>query len=1117
MFNGEQSRPAKPVRVTPSTPDYEKQRPLFGWLPVDTIKRTYDLTTQYGRIPMSTILKKRYKAPNPALNVYRRDESVATDTFFSDTPAIDCGVTTAQFFVGCDSMVCDAYPMKSSKKFVNTLEDNIRERGAMNRLISDSARDEMSSKVKDILRTLLIGAWQSEAYHQHQNPSERRFQTVKTQTNRILDRTGAPPSTWLLCLLYVIFLLNHTFCNAINAVPIQRLRGSTPDISPLLCFHFWEEVYYRHDDSDFPSESTEGHGHFVGIAENVGHSMTFKILTSDTNKIIFRSSVRSAEKGDRNLRADMGRTKGKPHSHINDTNIEAPDSDDGDTSSLHNANGEMGSSNKYDDSTEPPSVLKSRHDQSDTMHPEPMPIFNPEDLVGRTFLLGEQKDGQNFRARIVEAINAHEDKVKENPELLRFKCSINNDAFEEIMAYNDIVNHIYQDQESDIVWKFKEIIGHEGPLSQSHPSYHGSKFNVKVRWENDEVTYEPLNALAADDPVSCAQYALKNNLLKTDGWRRFKSIAKNEKKMTRMVKQAKLRSYKYSPKYMFGFEVPRNYAHALELDKKNGNTKWKDSTDLEIEQLHDYKSFRDMGRGVKIPEGYKKIRTHLVYAVKHDGRHKARMVADGHLTDIPLDSVYSGVVSLRGLRLVIFLAELNDLETFATDIGNAYLEAHTKEKVCFIAGNEFGDLAGHLLIIDKALYGLRTSGLRWHDKFSDCLRDMGFQPSRSEPDIWMRLNKEHDVYEYIAVYVDDLAIAAKDCQPIIDTLANKYHFKLKGTGKIQYHLGMDFFRDNNDDLCVSPRRYIDKICDSFERMFGHPPKQVVTSPIEKNDHPELDTSELLDEDWTQKYQSLIGALQWVISIGRFDVQTSVMTLSSFRSAPRRGHLDRVKRIFGYLAKMKHAVIRIRTEEPDFSGLPTKEYDWEKTVYGDCKEVLPTDAPEPKGKFVTLFHYVDANLMHCLLTGRSVTGILSFINKTPVDWFSKKQSTVETATYGSELVAARIAVERMIDLRITLRYLGVPLREKDYMFGDNESVVNSSSIPYSKLHKRHNALSYHKVRETIASKMLSFHHIPGTINPADILSKHWGYSQIWETLQPILFWEGDTADLLVKKK
>ena len=116
------------------------------------------------------------------------------------------------------------------------------------------------------------------------------------------------------------------------------------------------------------------------------------------------------------------------------------------------------------------------------------------------------------------------------------------------------------------------------------------------------------------------------------------------------------------------------------------------------------------------------------------------MVADGHLTDVPLDSVYSSVVSLRGLRLVLFLAELNGLDTCATDIGNAYLEAETKEKVCIIAGKEFGPLEGHLLIIKKALYGLRTSGLRWHDKLSDCLRDLGFTPSKVEPDIWMRNN-----------------------------------------------------------------------------------------------------------------------------------------------------------------------------------------------------------------------------------------------------------------------------------------------------------------------------------------------------------------------------------------
>jgi hypothetical protein len=82
--------------------------------------------------------------------------------------------------------------------------------------------------------------------------------------------------------------------------------------------------------------------------------------------------------------------------------------------------------------------------------------------------------------------------------------------------------------------------------------------------------------------------------------------------------------------------------------------------------------------------------------------------------EIPLHSVYSGVVSLRGLRIVIFLSELNGLAIWATDIGNAYLEAITKEKLYIIAGPEFGPLHGHILVIRKALYGLRSSGKRWH-------------------------------------------------------------------------------------------------------------------------------------------------------------------------------------------------------------------------------------------------------------------------------------------------------------------------------------------------------------------------------------------------------------------
>ena len=135
--------------------------------------------------------------------------------------------------------------------------------------------------------------------------------------------------------------------------------------------------------------------------------------------------------------------------------------------------------------------------------------------------------------------------------------------------------------------------------------------------------------------------------------------------------------------------------------------------------------------------------------------------------------------------------------------------------------------------------------------------------------------------------------------------------------------------------------------------------------------------------------------------------------------------------------MKHAAIRIRVEEPDYSDLQDPIYNWDKTVYEGAHELLPTDAPPPLGKWVTTTHYVDANLYHDLLTGKAVTAVLHILNQTPVDWYTKKQMTVETATCSAEFVAARTCVEQVIDIRNTLRYLGVPVREKSFIFGDNE--------------------------------------------------------------------------------
>ena len=242
-------------------------------------------------------------------------------------------------------------------------------------------------------------------------------------------------------------------------------------------------------------------------------------------------------------------------------------------------------------------------------------------------------------------------------------------------------------------------------------------------------------------------------------------------------------------------------------------------------------------------------------------------------------------------------------------------------------------------------------------------------------------------------------------------------------------------------------------------MFSTRSKLTYSSPLEKGNHPELDASEYLDADGAQKYQSMIGAIQWAVSLGRLEANTAVMTLSSFRDEPRQGHLERCKRVVSHLAKFKWATIRIRTEEPDLSSIPTAPRDWEESVYGKVKELTPHDAPPPLGKHVVTISCHDANLHHNIITGRSVTGALRMLNKTPIDWCSKKQAAVETATYSSGFSSARTCVEQTLDLRIILRFLGVPLRKLSHMLRDNDSMVNSSVALSGKIHTRHVALFF----------------------------------------------------------
>ena len=201
----------------------------------------------------------------------------------------------------------------------------------------------------------------------------------------------------------------------------------------------------------------------------------------------------------------------------------------------------------------------------------------------------------------------------------------------------------------DGLWNYKKIIGHQGPLRPSDPKYKGSVYNLMVLWETGEIGYEPLKNLLPLNKANVAFYAGDHGLLNEPGFKQLKKLARREKMCLRLQRQAQLHSYRTTPIYMYGYLVPRNHQQAVQLDEKNGNTKWKEAEKIELNSVLGYGTFNDYGHGAQAPQGYKKIRVRFVYAVKHDGRYKARLVAGGHLTDEPIDSVYSSVASLRGV------------------------------------------------------------------------------------------------------------------------------------------------------------------------------------------------------------------------------------------------------------------------------------------------------------------------------------------------------------------------------------------------------------------------------------------------------------------------------------
>ena len=637
----------------------------------------------------------------------------------------------------------------------------------------------------------------------------------------------------------------------------------------------------------------------------------------------------------------------------------------------------------------------------------------------------------------------------------------------------------------------------------------GRKVFLKVQFQDGPKKWMTMDEVQLVDPYLAINHAINHDLKHKDEYSWVQEYLDFDEEVVEMV-QAYKTSAKEGTKYKFGVEVPGSTKKALEIDRRNGNTAWQESIKLELDQIKEYEVFKVLPDHASLPPGYKRIPYHLVYDVKFDGRLKSRLVAGGHRSpEVPREDIFSGVVSMEAVRLGFLMAKLNGLKVCAGDVGNAFLHGKTREKLFIVAGPEFGpELAGKRLIIDKSLYGLKSSAARYHEHLSETLRKMGFRPSKADADLWMKKCSDGH-YEYIARYVDDVIAFSKDPMAIMKRLKEKYF--MKGVGTPRYYLGgdvLDLGEDwNKDGLfhAFSARTYLDNCLPKIADLLGCERLRKQHTPFDENYHAELDDSPLVSPERITIYRSLIGSANWVLTLGRFDIAYTLSTLSRYNNAPREGHMKALQRLFCYLNTYKDGQIILDDDEAPVrkEALMNVGFCWEE-FYPDAVEQIPEDMPKPEGNLATITCYVDADHARDTVTRRSVTGIVLLINNTPVTWMSKRQVTVETSTYGSEMVASRIVVDLIIEHRYKLRMLGIKLEESSVMVGDNMSVVLNTTLPSSQLKKKHQSCNYHRIREMIAAKVVRYGHIVSSENVADVATKPLGRQAFHHLMKKYLF-------------
>jgi len=357
-----------------------------------------------------------------------------------------------------------------------------------------------------------------------------------------------------------------------------------------------------------------------------------------------------------------------------------------------------------------------------------------------------------------------------------------------------------------------------------------------------------------------------------------------------------------------------------------------------------------------------------------------------------------------------------------------------------------------------------------------------------------------EYYEYVLIHVDDILVISGDPDKVLTSLSSIHKFKEDQAGlkwsPPDRHLGADMGQSAIPDDTrgkhhwhMSSDTYTKDAIKTVESKLEAEGRKLSTradTPLSTNCRPGLDITEELDLEGTNYYQNLIGVLRWAVELGRVDIHVAVALMSQYLVFPRRGHLDQVSRIFGYLKRCNRSKMVFDDAMIDWKD-KFYQADW-SDFCPDAKEELPARVPKPRGLPVQLNCFVDADHAGDKVTRRSHSGVLLFLNRAPITWCSKRQNTVETSTFGSEFVAMKIATELVVAMRHKLRMMGVEVDGPCNMFCDDQSVVSNSAMPESTLKKKHVSICCHKIRESAAAGIIRVAKEKSETNLADTLTK-----------------------------